>query len=172
MATGYRPEWVQGAFVDFIESRLHPFWSLSMPKIRLLARHRLSDDLIVLRFETNRAFRQQALRTQKDWQGGQYLNVSVALAGIFHQRSYSLVGLPEHPLWWSDDSTKAKTSKNPLRHTVTVAIKPQGLVSDYLTKRMPIGTTLQSSVPTGSFTLAQGSLVKKTVTHTKRLWCC
>ena len=162
MATGYRPEWVQGAFVDFIESRLHPFWSLSMPKIRLLARHRLSDDLIALRFETNRAFRQQALRTQEGWQGGQHLNVSVALAGIFHQRSYSLVGLPEHPLWWIDDSTKAKTSKNLLRHTVTVAIKPQGLVSDYLTKRMPIGTTLQSSVPTGSFILAQGSLVKET----------
>lgn len=162
MATGYRPEWVQGVFVDFIESRLHPFWSLSMPKIRLLARHRLSDDLIALRFETNRAFRQQALRTQESWQGGQYLNVSVGLAGIFHQRSYSLVGLPEHPLWWIDDSTKSKTSKNPLRHTVTVAIKPQGLVSDYLTKRMPIGTTLQSSVPTGSFTLAQASLVKET----------
>ena len=161
MATGYRPEWVQGVFVDFIESRLHPFWSLSMPKIRLLARHRLSDDLIALQFETNRAFRQQALRTQKDWQGGQYLNVSVALAGIFHQRSYSLVGLAEQPLWWMDDSIKTKTSENPSRHTVTVAIKPQGLVSDYLTKRMPLGTALHSSVPTGSFTLAQAALVQE-----------
>ncbi len=163
MATGYRPEWVQGAFVDFIESRLHPFWSLSMPKIRLLARHRLSDDLIALRFETNRAFRQQALRAQETWQGGQHLNVSVVLAGVFHQRSYSLVGLAQQPLWWIDDSSNAKTGKNLPRHTVTVAIKPQGLVSDYLTKRMPIGTALHSSVPTGSFTLAQAALAQKSL---------
>lgn len=167
MATGYRPEWVQGAFVDFVESRLHPFWSLSVPKIRLLARHRLSDELIALQFETNRAFRQQALRTQEGWQGGQHLELSVVIEGIFHQRSYSLVGLPQQPLWWIDDSDDAKTGKTSPRHTVTVEIKPQGLVSSYLTKRMPIGTILNSSVPTGSFTLAQAalpqtSLVKKT----------
>lgn len=163
MATGYRPEWVQGAFVDFIESRLHPFWSLSMPKIRLLARHRLSDDLIALRFETNLAFRQQALRVQETWQGGQHLNVSVVLAGVFHQRSYSLVGLAQQPLWWIDDSSNTRTGKNLPRHTVTVAIKPQGLVSDYLTKRMPMGTALHSSVPTGSFTLAQAALAQKSL---------
>ncbi|WP_256713945.1 hypothetical protein [Psychrobacter sp. C 20.9] len=29
MANGYRPEIVQRAFVDFIGSRLHPFWSLT-----------------------------------------------------------------------------------------------------------------------------------------------
>ncbi|WP_201511515.1 flavin reductase family protein [Psychrobacter alimentarius] len=164
MATGYRPEWVQGAFVDFIESRLHPFWSLSIPKIRLLARHRLSDDLIALQFETNRAFRQRAFSTQKGWHGGQYLNVSVVLAGICHQRSYSLVGLPHQPLWWIDDSSNAKTGKNLPSHTVTVAIKPQGLVSDYLTKRMPIGTAIHSSIPTGSFTLAQAALAQKYLT--------
>jgi len=38
MANGYRPEIVQRAFVDFIGARLHPFWSLTTPKLRLIAR--------------------------------------------------------------------------------------------------------------------------------------
>lgn len=156
MTTGYRPEWVQGAFVDFIGSRLHPFWSLKIPKLRFLARHQLSDDLIALQFETNYAFRQQAL----DWQGGQYLNLSVLIDGTYHQRSYSLVGLPQQPLWWQNEIVNNKTNKNNQRHTVTIAIKPQGLVSDYLTKRMSLGTVINSSLPSGAFTLTQTPSVK------------
>ena len=162
MATGYRPEWVQGAFVDFIESRLHPFWSLTVPKVRLLSRRELSSDLIALRFETNQAFRQQAFDLNKGWQGGQYLNLSVVIKGICHQRSYSLIGLSQQPLWWFDDAIASQSSKNPPHTTVTIAIKPQGLVSDYLAKRMPIGTTIHSGVPTGAFTLAQASLARRT----------
>lgn len=60
MATGYRPEIIQRAFVDFVGSRLHPFWSLTTPKLRLLRRSALSADLIALQFEVNQAFRQQA----------------------------------------------------------------------------------------------------------------
>lgn len=162
MATGYRPEWVQGAFVDFIESRLHPFWSLTVPKVRLLSRRELSSDLIALRFETNQAFRQQAFDLNKGWQGGQYLNLSVVIKGICHQRSYSLIGLSQQPLWWFDDAIASQSSKNTPHTTVTIAIKPQGLVSDYLAKRMPIGATIHSGVPTGAFTLAQASLAKQT----------
>lgn len=161
MVVDYRPEWVQSVFVDFIGSRLYPFWSLTTPKLRLLARLRLSDDLIALQFETNHAFRQQIRTLQSDWQGGQHLNLTLLIEGIYHQRSYSLVGLPEQSLWWHDDSRDAKVSNNQSRHTVTIAIKPQGMVSNYLTKRMPIGATLHSDVPTGSFTLAQASLPKQ-----------
>lgn len=161
MATGYRPEVLQSAFVDFIGSRLYPFWSLTVPKIRLLARHRLSDDLIALQFETNHAFKKQAFRLQGGWQGGQHLNLSVFIDGIYHQRSYSIVGLPEQSLWWQDAIIDDSTSKNQQSSTVTIAIKPQGLVSNYLTKQMPIGMIINSSVPTGSFTLAQASLTKQ-----------
>ncbi|ERL55664.1 flavin reductase family protein [Psychrobacter aquaticus] len=162
MANGYRPEVIQRAFVDFVGSRLHPFWSLTAPKLRLLARYTLSEDLIALQFETNQAFRQQV----SDWQGGQYVNISVLIDGIYHQRSYSLVGLAHQPLWWHDDiDTKARKNRSNL--TVTIAIKPQGLVSDYLTKRMPIGTILNSSVPSGSFTLAQALLAKQSTSIDK-----
>ncbi|MBF2719004.1 iron-sulfur cluster-binding domain-containing protein [Psychrobacter sp. NG254] len=154
MATGYRPEIVQRAFVDFIGSRLHPFRSLTTPKLRLVARYELSDDLIALRFETNRAFRQQTNGAKSGWQGGQYIDLRVLIDGIYHQRSYSLVGLANRPLWWHDaivDSAPIKSK----RHTVTIAIKAQGMVSRYLTKHLPIGATINTSVPRGHFTLAQ-----------------
>ena len=169
MANGYRPEIVQRAFVDFIGSRLHPFWSLTVPKIRLIARHTLGDDLIALVFETNRAFRQPTSALEKNWQGGQYIDLRVFIEGIYHQRSYSLVGLADQPLWWRDNTinSEAITSK---RHTVTIAIKPQGMVSNYLTKHMPLGATISSSTPRGSFTLARAAIVAQSnPTHQKTL---
>lgn len=159
MATGYRPEVVQRAFVDFIGSRLHPFWSLTTPKLRLVARYPLSDDLIALRFETNGAFRQQSFKETESWQGGQYLDLRVLIDGVYHQRSYSIVGLANQPLWWSDD-TNTKTAKS-RRHTVTIAIKPQGLISNYLAEQMPMASIVDTSVPLGGFTLAKTNLDSK-----------
>ncbi|WP_228707037.1 flavin reductase family protein [Psychrobacter sp. 4Bb] len=153
MANGYRPEIIQRAFVDFIGSRLHPFWSLTTPKLRLIARYTLSDDLIALRFETNRAFKQQVSEVMGGWQGGQYLDLRVCIEGVYHQRSYSIVGLAHQPLWWLDDATERHTADQ--RHTVTIAIKPQGLVSNYLTKQMPLASVVDTSLPLGHFTLAQ-----------------
>jgi len=163
MPSGYRPEMVQPAFIDFLGSRLHPFWSLTVPKLRLIARRALSDDLIALQFETNRAFRQQVFGLKSGWQGGQYLNLNLVIDGTYHQRSYSLVGLPQQPLWWHDDVTSDKTSKNKKlqRHTITIAIKPQGLVSDYLTQHATLGAIFDSSLPTGDFTLGQAALTKQ-----------
>ena len=154
MANGYRPEIVQRAFVDFIGSRLHPFWSLTTPKLRLIARYEMSDDLIALQFETNQAFRQQISKGADDWQGGQYLDLRVFIDGVYHQRSYSLVGLANQPLWWQDDAVITKSAKSQ-RHTVTIAVKPQGLVSDYLTKQLSLSSIVDTSMPLGHFTLAQ-----------------
>lgn len=154
MASGYRPEIVQRAFVDFIGSRLHPFWSLTTPKLRLIARYEISDDLIALQFETNQAFRQQSFKGTDDWQGGQYLDLRVFIDGVYHQRSYSIVGLANQPLWWQDDAVITKSAKSQ-RHTVTIAVKPQGLVSDYLTKQLSLSSIVDTSMPLGHFTLAQ-----------------
>ena len=178
MTTGYRPELIQRAFVDFISTSLHPFWSLTMPKLRLIARCTLSDDLIALQFEPNRAFKQQVFSLNRrsgnrsdnslhgGWHGGQHINLSVLLDGIYHQRHYSLVGLPHQLLWWHENSDK-KSNENSFNNslyqksqpqtttsTITIAIKPQGLVSDYLSKRAVIGTIFNSSLPSGEFTLS------------------
>lgn len=164
MNTGYRPELIQRAFVDFIGSRLQPFWSLTIPKLRLIARQVLSEDLVALQFETNRAFGSQTIGLQDDWKGGQHLNLSVVIDGVYHQRSYSLVGLPQQLLWWHDDTINNvinKRKKQQQRRTVTIAIKLQGLVSNYLSKRMTLGTIINSSMPSGDFTLENASLAKQ-----------
>ena len=179
MTTGYRPELIQHAFVDFISTRLHPFWSLTVPKLRLKARRPLSDDLIALQFEPNRAFKQQAFTSNDNspngWHGGQHINLSVLIDGIYNQRSYSLVGLPQQPLWWHEDSDKnsngnkdsfnnsfdEKLQPQTITSTITIAVKPQGLVSDYLSKRAAIGTIFNSSLPNGEFTLAHTALGQK-----------
>ena len=189
MTTGYRPELIQRVFIDFISTRLHPFWSLTVPKLRLIARRTLSDDLIALQFEPNRAFKQQAFSSgnssHDSWHGGQHINVSVLLDGVYHQRNYSLVGLAQQSLWWHEDSDKKSNGnkdnfnnsldedsfhknsfdKKPLAQigtsTVTIAIKPQGLVSDYLSKRAALGTIFNSSLPSGEFTLAHSVLAQQ-----------
>ncbi|KRG35784.1 flavin reductase family protein [Psychrobacter sp. P11G3] len=166
MANGYRPEIIQRAFVDFIGSRLHPFWSLTTPKLRLIARYTLSDDLIALRFETNKAFKQQVSEVKNGWQGGQYLDLRVCIDGVYYQRSYSIVGFAHQPLWWLDDTTESHTADQ--RHTVTIAIKPQGLVSDYLTKQMPLASVVDTSLPLGQFTLEQTSILRHEISDSKQ----
>ncbi|QOD12881.1 2Fe-2S iron-sulfur cluster binding domain-containing protein [Psychrobacter sp. 28M-43] len=163
MANGYRPEIIQRAFVDFIGSRLHPFWSLTTPKLRLIARYTLSDDLIALRFESNRVFKQQTSELMGGWQGGQYLDLRVCIDGVYYQRSYSIVGLDHQPLWWLDDTTSSNTADQ--RHTVTIAIKPQGLVSNYLTKQMPLASVVDTSLPLGHFTLEQTSILRHEISE-------
>ena len=167
MANGYRPEIIQRAFVDFIGARLHPFWSLTTPKLRLIARYELSDDLIALRFETNRAFKQQISEVMAGWQGGQYLDLRVCIEGVYHQRSYSIVGLAHQQLWWLDDTTSSNTADQ--CHTVTIAIKPQGLVSNYLTKQMPLASVVDTSLPLGHFTLEQTSIAAQNTSNDNQL---
>ena len=162
MTPGYRPKIIQSEFVDFIGSRLNPFWSLTVPKLRLVARYALSDDLIALKFAVNSVFKRQAFKTNAGWQGGQYLNLKVLIDGIYHQRSYSLVGMAHQPLWWHSNkdnrninNKKNNNAKELDSHTLTIALKPQGLVSDYLTGYAAIGSVFDTSLPSGDFTLEQ-----------------
>ncbi|ALF59837.1 flavin reductase family protein [Psychrobacter urativorans] len=154
MTHGYRPEIIQSAFVDFIGARLNPFWSLTVPKLRLMSRVALSEDLIALQFETNHAFKKQVFDLQQGWAGGQHINISVPIDGIHHQRRYSLVGLAKEQLLYEQTDNDNNAEKSP---TVTIAIKPQGLVSDYLTKHAALGAIFNSGMPSGDFTLAQAA---------------
>ncbi|WP_201588878.1 flavin reductase family protein [Psychrobacter fozii] len=160
MATGYRPEIIQRAFVDFIGSRLHPFWSLTRPKLRLIARQALNDDLIAVQFEGNHAFKRQALDSDGGWHGGQHINLTAVIDAIYYQRHYSLVGLPKQPLYLQSDIDNSESSENKQLQSniITIAIKPQGLVSNYLTQQASLGTIFDSSLPSGDFTLAQAKL--------------
>lgn len=165
MAIGYRPEIIQRAFVDFVGSHLHPFWSLTRPKLRLITRQVINDDLIALQFEGNYAFNRQVFDRQLGWHGGQYIGLTVIIDGVHHQRHYSLVGLPKQPLYLyaGIDNTKNKQS-----HIITIAIKPQGLVSNYLTQQAKLGTIFDSGLPSGEFTLTQSKINVQSKTNTQR----
>lgn len=167
MSTGYRPEIVQSAFIDLIGARLNRFWSLTTPRVRLIARQTLNNELIALQFETNQAFRRQTFVTANDWDGGQYISLTVPLNGIHHQRHYSLVGLSQQPSALQkaianassfDNSQDGHTNSNIKnrvnKNILTIAIKPQGLVSNHLTEHVKIGTVFDASTPSGGFTLA------------------
>ena len=162
MGASYRPEIIQGAFINFLGSRLQPFWSLTTPRVRLIARQALNDELFALQFETNQAFKRQAFAKNDDWQGGQYISLTTPLNGIYHQRNYSIVGLAQQPLalqksmfaQTSLDDNKGLNDKKLL----TIAIKPQGLVSDYLTERAKLGEVFDAGIPNGDFTLEQMTL--------------
>lgn len=158
MATGYRPELIQSAFINFLGSRLSPFWSLTTPRLRLIARHKLSDELVALQFETNQAFRRQAFELDDDWHGGQHISLSIPIQGIYHQRLYSLVGLSQQPIplqkaIFADSDNDRNNSSLANKNTLTIAIKPQRFVSDYLTQQVALGTVFDSGIPSGDFTL-------------------
>lgn len=157
MTSGYRPEIIQRAFFGFIGSKMHAFWSLTEPKLRLLTRYTLSKDLIALEFEVNNAFRRQIFdgHDHGGWYGGQYLNLTVPIDGIYHQRSYSIVGLPHELFAWDDDDVDQYNDKPKQQHRITIAVKPQGLVSNYLSKQTELGSVFNSSMPSGEFTLQQ-----------------
>ena len=164
MTTGYRPEIIQSAFINFLGSRLQPFWSLTTAKLRLVARHNLSDELVALEFETNQAFRRQAFELFDDWHGGQHISLSIPIEGVYHQRHYSLVGFYNQPhalqqaIFANNDSSRSKENNHSTliknkKNTVTIAIKPQGLLSNYLTQQAALGTIFDSGIPVGDFTL-------------------
>ena len=80
-----------------------------------------------------------------------------------------MVGLPGDVLWWYEDNNEKsndrlyeKFKSQAITSTITIAVKPQGLVSDYLSKRAALGTIFDSSLPSGEFTLAHTVLAKQT----------
>lgn len=167
MTTGYRPEIVQSAFINFISARLSPFWSLTTPRLRLQARYVLSDELITLQFEANQAFSRQVFASPTGWQGGQHIGLNVAIKGIYYQRYYSLIGLSKQPNALqqaiTDDALLGRSqsrhaSPNQKSATITIAIKPQGLVSYYLTEQVALGAIFACDMPAGDFTLQQSQI--------------
>ncbi len=177
MTTGYRPEIVQSAFIHLIGSHLNRFWSLVTPRLRLVARQTLNDELVALQFETNQAFKRQAFATTEDWYGGQYISLTVPIGGIHHQRNYSLVGLSQQPLAVQQSifNNKGLNDVEVLRDTyvgdithkrlITIAIKPQGLISNYLTEQAKLGSVFDADIPKGEFTLSHSRSVARSKTN-------
>lgn len=165
--TTYRPKLVENAFVDFISERISPFHSPLSPKVQLVNRQWLTDDLIALQLRPNKNWLQRLRKVTQGtmaWQPGQNLTLGVTLGGIRHNRSYSLVGTPMIsallPATYSDQQTVGKSQDQKQQHkslntldTLTLVIRPQGQISDYLAHVAEIGEVYDCSLPQGNFTL-------------------
>ena len=125
----YQPEWVREDFIDFIGEKLHPTWAWKKVKAQLIARKALSDDFIQLQLRPNQNFK------KNEAQAGQSILVTVVLAGIRQQRSYSLVEILDNG-------------------DLLIAVKQQGLVSKAVTT-LALGTVIEISQAQGEFVLNQ-----------------
>ena len=161
---GYRPKLIETVFMDFISERTLPFLSPS-PKVKVLSKTWLSDDLLALRLLPNRAWRRQyqqiyePVKTNESnkshWQTGQHILLSVTIDGVCLHRSYSLVGLPEWDVLAEDETFGEAKPQHEQDMVLTIAIKRQGRVSNHLAVAVQAGDVLDCGLPSGQFTLRQ-----------------
>lgn len=126
----YKPHWVKTDFIDFVLEKVNPLLSLKKIKAKVVAQQELSSDMYQVTLAPNDKF-------SRIWQAGQSVLVSVQIASVFHQRSYSIVEV------------------NAQGHIV-LGIKAQGLVSNFLTQNKS-DFLVELSQAQGDFVLHQGT---------------
>ena len=123
----YQPEWVREDFVDFIAEKINPVWAWKKVKAVVIKTRALSPDFYQIQLRPNRNFKHQQFKA------GQSVLVTVEIAGVRQQRSYSVV----------------KFLKN---GDIIIAVKQQGKVSNVLTQ-LAYGNIVEVSQPQGDFVL-------------------
>lgn len=130
----YKPHWFREDFVDFVLAGVNPLWTVTRTMARVENIEYIEDDMVKITLSTNHFLN----RTFKTYQAGQFIMLTVSIAGVRHQRAYSLVSTPEQ---------YAKDGK------LVIGIKRQGRVSNYLAKQAKIGDVLEITPASGSFVL-------------------
>ena len=123
----YRPEWVREDFIDFLVEKVNPLWAWKKAKARIVAKHHLSDDFVYMQLQPNHHFK------ATDYQAGQSILVTVLIAGVRWQRSYSIVEILENG-------------------NLVIAVKQQGKFSNALTQQ-PVKSVVEISQTQGEFVL-------------------
>lgn len=123
----YQPEWVREDFVDFIVEKINPTWAWKKVKASVVDMQFLSENFIKMTLRPNRNFQYQ------DFQAGQSILLTVVIAGVRQQRSYSIVELLKNG-------------------DIVIAIKVQGLVSNRLAQCRK-NEIVEISQPQGNFVL-------------------
>ena len=124
----YQPQWIREDFVDFIAEKINPVWAWKKVKASIVDVQMLSSDFYQIELQPNHNFRADAFHA------GQSILVTVVIAGVREQRSYSVV--------------KITANGN-----VVIAVKRQGKVSNALT-HLPVGGVVEISQVQGDFTLS------------------
>ena len=121
----YKPEWIREDFVDFIAEKIHPIWAWKKIKAQLIARKALSADFMELQLRPNQNFNSNQVLA------GQSILLTVVIAGVRQQRSYSIVDILDN-------------------RDVRIAVKQQGNVSKVVTN-LALGAVIEISQAQGEF---------------------
>lgn len=81
----YKPEWIREDFVDFIAEKINPMWAWKKTKAAVQLVEKIGDDFYKIILRPNRNFQHQQI------QAGQSILVTLVIAGVRQQRSYSIV---------------------------------------------------------------------------------
>lgn len=127
----YQPEWVREDFVDFIAEKINPVWAWKKVKAVVIKTRALSDDFYQIQLRPNRNFKHQQFKA------GQSILVTVEIAGVRQQRSYSVVKFLDNG-------------------DIIIAVKQQGKVSNALTQ-LSFGQVVELSQAQGEFVLDQST---------------
>ena len=127
----YRPEWVREDFVDFIAEKFNPVWAWKKVKATIIKSRAIGQDFYQIQLRPNRNFKQQQFKA------GQSILVTVDIAGVRQQRSYSVV-------------------KFLANGDMIIAVKQQGKVSNVLTQ-LAFGSIVELSQTQGEFILDNSS---------------
>lgn len=125
----YQPEWVREDFVDFIAEKINPVWAWKKVKATVVKTRALSADFYQIQLRPNRNFKHQQFKA------GQSILVTVEIAGVRQQRSYSVVKFLNNG-------------------DIIIAVKQQGKVSTVLTQ-LAFGSVVELSQTQGDFVLDQ-----------------
>ncbi|OUY07786.1 flavin reductase family protein [Acinetobacter populi] len=126
----YQPQWIKSDFIDFLLEKFNPLLSIHKIKAEVVGYKQLSEDMYQVHLQPNTKF-------NKVWQAGQSVLVTVQIAGVFHQRSYSIVDITA-------------------QGQVILGIKAQGQVSNFLTQPHQ-NLIVELSQAQGDFVLHQGT---------------
>lgn len=117
------------AAIDDLLAQLHPTWALGRIKARVLA--------VIVETPDASTF---ALRANRNWPGfhaGQHVGITVEIAGVRHQRRYSISSAPDGGRSFA----------------ITVKRQPGGTVSNWLHDHVRQGDIVTLEPPAGSFVL-------------------
>ena len=125
----YQPQWVREDFVDFVAEKINPVWAWKKVKASVVKIRSLSADFYQIQLRPNRNFKQQNVKA------GQSILLTIEIAGVRQQRSYSIVKLLSNG-------------------DIILAVKGQGIVSNALTQ-LECGHIVEISQAQGDFVLQQ-----------------
>ncbi|MBK0064293.1 MULTISPECIES: flavin reductase family protein [unclassified Acinetobacter] len=85
IAANYQPQWIREDFVDFILEKVNPMWTWKKVKAQVTSVKAITPELYQICLQSNSNF------AARHFKAGQSILVTVVVAGVRYQRSYSVM---------------------------------------------------------------------------------